>query len=213
MRGLVEPSVAGGFLSEGKPVEALGFFQRAGLHQLHTLHAAVGFVPGVLVEISEDLPRLLDALRIPDRYHCPGIVGADAERHGVTLHDGRAARALGPFGDSHHRGAPRTLLEHVPAELMKYTCATENLQDFNLTGFEVYTMSNLAALTHSGKRLHEFETILDFGCSAGRLLQFIPNAVHSKVHGTDVNKSLIDFVNQTFPGVTTCVNDFDPSLI
>jgi SAM-dependent methyltransferase len=108
---------------------------------------------------------------------------------------------------------PRTLLEHVPAELMKYTCATENLQDFNLTGFEVYTMLNLAALMHSGKRLHEFESILDFGCGAGRLLQFIPNAVHPKVHGTDVNKSLIDFVNQTFPEVTTCVNDFDPPLI
>ena len=93
------PSVAGEFLSEGKPVEALGFSQRAGLHQLHTLHGAVGFVPGVLAEISEDLPRLLDGLKIPDRYNSPGIVGADAERHGVTFQEGKAAWALGPDGE------------------------------------------------------------------------------------------------------------------
>jgi len=77
--------VSGEFLSERKPVESLGFSpKRAGLHQLHTLHGAVGFVPGVLAEIGEDLPRLLEALKVPDRYNSPGIVGADAERHGIT---------------------------------------------------------------------------------------------------------------------------------
>ncbi len=55
-RGLMAPSVAEGFLSESKPLEALGFSRRAGLHHFHTLHAAVGFVPGVLAEISEYLP-------------------------------------------------------------------------------------------------------------------------------------------------------------
>jgi ethanolamine utilization microcompartment shell protein EutL len=42
-----------------------------------------------LAEISEYLPRLLDALKIPDRYNSLGIVGADAEHHGVTLQEGR----------------------------------------------------------------------------------------------------------------------------
>ena len=75
----------GSFLLEGKPVESLGFFpQRADLHQLHTLHGAVDLLPGVLADIGEDLPRLLEALKIPDRYNSPGIVGADAERHGIT---------------------------------------------------------------------------------------------------------------------------------
>ena len=109
--------MAEGFLSEGKPVEALCFSQRAGLHQLHTLHGAVGFVPGVLAEISEDLSRLLNALKIPDLYNSPGIVGADAERHGVTFQEGRAAWALGPFGDSHHRGAPPDIRHSRPAPL------------------------------------------------------------------------------------------------
>ena len=111
----VWPSVGGEFLSERKPVEALGFSQRAGLHQLHTLHGAVGFVPGVLAEISEDLSRLIDALKIPDRYNSPGIVGADAECHGVTFQEGKAAWALGPFGKSHHRGALPT--SATPARL------------------------------------------------------------------------------------------------
>ena len=72
-------------LSERKPVESLGFTaQRAGLHQLHSLHSAVGFVPRVLAEIGEDLLRLLEALKVPDRHNSPGIVGADAERHGIT---------------------------------------------------------------------------------------------------------------------------------
>ena len=97
--GLGWSSGGGKVLLEGKPVEALGFSQRASLHQLHTLHCAVGFVPGVLAEISEDLPRLFDGLKIPDRYNSPGIVGADAERHGVTFQEGKAAWALGPDGE------------------------------------------------------------------------------------------------------------------
>ena len=110
-------SLAEVFLLERKPVESLGFTHRAGLHQLHTLHGAVGFVPGVLAEISEDLSRLLDALKIPDRYNSPGIVGADAERHGVTFQEGKAAWALGPFGDSHHCGAPPDIRHSGPAPL------------------------------------------------------------------------------------------------
>jgi hypothetical protein len=30
------------------------------------------------------LLRLLEALKVPDRHNSPGIVGADAERHGIT---------------------------------------------------------------------------------------------------------------------------------
>ena len=84
------------FLSEGKPVEALSFSRRAGLHQLHTFHGAVALVPGVLAYIGEHLPRFLKALKIPDRHNPPGIVGADAERHSERFLEGRAGGAPGP---------------------------------------------------------------------------------------------------------------------
>jgi SAM-dependent methyltransferase len=107
----------------------------------------------------------------------------------------------------------RTFIKDVPSELMKYTCGIQDLQEFNRTGFEVSTMLNLAAFKHTGKRLHEFESILDFGCGAGRLIQFIPNAAHSRVHGCDVNKYLIDFVSENLPGVDFYVNNYTPPLI
>lgn len=74
-------------------------------------------------------------------------------------------------------------------------------------------MLNLAAVKHSNKKLHQFECILDFGCGAGRLIQFIPNAAHQRIHGCDINKPLIEFVNEKFPAVTTSVNNFTPPLI
>jgi SAM-dependent methyltransferase len=107
----------------------------------------------------------------------------------------------------------RTLIKDVPAGLMKYTCAIQDLQEFNRTGFEVSTMLNLASLKHAGKRLHEFESILDFGCGAGRIIQFIPNSVHSRVHGCDINKSLIDFIREALPEAEYYVNNYKPPLI
>ena len=89
-------SVAGEFLSEGKPVESLLFSRLAVHYQLHTPHGAIGFIPGVLAESREDLPRLLEALKVADRHNPPGIVSADAERHSDRFLEGRAGGAPGP---------------------------------------------------------------------------------------------------------------------
>ena len=107
---------------------------------------------------------------------------------------------------------PRIYLNDIPAPLMLYTCKTENLEEFNRNGFHVSTMLNLAALKHTGKKLHQFQSIFDFGCGAGRLIQFMPSAAHIRVHGTDVNTALIQFAKEKFPAVTLKVNDFNPPL-
>jgi SAM-dependent methyltransferase len=110
-------------------------------------------------------------------------------------------------------GLARTFLKDVPPSLMKYTCSLQNEPDYYQAGFEVSTMLNLATAKHAKKKIHEFERILDFGCGAGRLIQFIPNVAHSRVYGCDVNKILIDFVGEAFPGVSVISNDFSPPLI
>jgi SAM-dependent methyltransferase len=106
----------------------------------------------------------------------------------------------------------RIFLEDIPPALMLYTCMTENLQEFNEKGFFVSTMLNLAALKHAGKKLHQFQAILDFGCGAGRLIQYIPVVAHPRVHGCDVNAALIEYVKQKFPAITSKVNNFNPPL-
>jgi len=86
----------------------------------------------------------------------------------------------------------------------------ETFKDFQLSGYEVYTMIDAAARKHNGKAMHEHNSFLDFGCGAGRILQYIPEG--SLRAGCDVNAPIVDFASQQFLSTDIYRNEFQPPL-
>lgn len=101
-------------------------------------------------------------------------------------------------------------LNSVPEHLIRYTNGNNDLNEYMLGGFEVFTMFNLAAQRYAGKSLRQFAKVLDFGCGAGRVIQYIPNG--PDLHACDVNGELVKFVAKTFPSVDVHQNNFTPPL-
>jgi hypothetical protein len=66
-----------------------------------------------------------------------------------------------PFATSVH--AP-------PVEFLQYTCGTQDYDEYQRSGREVFTMLDLAARRYGGKPICEFKRALDFGCGAGRIM-------------------------------------------
>lgn len=71
-------------------------------------------------------------------------------------------------------------------------------------------MFEAAAIKHAGRRLHEFSSVLDFGCGAGRLMQFLPCSL--SIAGCDVNGPLVTFMNNWFPHADVYQNSPEPPL-
>lgn len=105
---------------------------------------------------------------------------------------------------------PRPILKKAPKALMRYTTNMETFKDFQLSGYEVYTMIDAAARKHNGKAMHEHNSFLDFGCGAGRILQYIPEG--SLRAGCDVNAPIVDFASQQFLSTDIYRNEFQPPL-
>lgn len=97
-----------------------------------------------------------------------------------------------------------------PRDFIRYTCGTDDVAEFHRSGLEVYTMFNLAALRYAGRGLYDFKSILDFGCGAGRIMQFLPSG--PAVYGCDVNPLLAAYTGKTFPTATIHANAFAPPL-
>ena len=109
-----------------------------------------------------------------------------------------------------HDAFSRPLLDSVPSELMKYTVATDSFGDFQRGGYEVYTMMNAAAVKHNNAPLHAHQNLLDFGCGAGRILQFLPTG--GQLAGCDVNGHLVRFTENSFPEAGIYQNNMTPPL-
>lgn len=107
-------------------------------------------------------------------------------------------------------GLLRPILRKIPIELMRYTTNLETEENFQRSGFEVYTMLNAASVKHSGKSIHQHGSILDFGCGAGRIMQFLP--FETKFSGCDVNRRLVDFTLTHFPKADIYQNNYTPPL-
>lgn len=104
----------------------------------------------------------------------------------------------------------RPVLKTVPKELMRYTTNMETFDDFQLSGYEVYSMIDAAARKHNNKALHEHSAVMDFGCGAGRILQFIPEG--GSRAGCDVNGPIVDFTATQFPQADIYHSKFQPPL-
>lgn len=104
----------------------------------------------------------------------------------------------------------RPFLTDVPPELIKHTAGPKSFEEFQRTAFEVATMFEAATLKHADQRLTDFSSILDFGCGAGRLMQFfVPT---QNVAGCDVNAPLIEFIEKNFPHADSYQNNPEPKL-
>ncbi len=117
----------------------------------------------------------------------------------------RVARAF-PFDD-----LDRPFLSDVPPDLIKHTAGPKSFEEFQKTAFEVATMFEAATTKHAGKRLTDFDSVLDFGCGAGRLLQFF-SPEKQKISGCDVNRPLISFMEKHFPKADIYQNKTEPKL-
>jgi len=104
----------------------------------------------------------------------------------------------------------KSSLTDVPSWLIRYTCGTDDIQEFTRAGREVFWMLNLAAQRFGGRPLRKYRHILDFGCGAGRILQNIPFG--HQISGCYVNADLISFVEDLFPEFDFYRNDFLPEL-
>jgi len=97
-----------------------------------------------------------------------------------------------------------------PIEYIRYTCGHENFGEYQRSGFEMFTMLDLAARRYSGKRICEFERVLDFGCGTGRILQYVCEG--PRLFGCDVSKPLVLFTRRSWPNNTVYNNDLEPPL-
>ena len=80
---------------------------------------------------------------------------------------------------------------------------TDNPDWFHISGkitCEVYE----AALSSIGRGLHEFESVLDFGCGVGRVLRWL-QALMPQAHfaGSDSDELAIEWIREHYPGVET----------
>jgi SAM-dependent methyltransferase len=106
---------------------------------------------------------------------------------------------------------PQIVQVHTPPiEYIRYTCGHENYGEYQRSGFEVFTMLDLAARRYSGKRICEFGRVLDFGCGAGRIMQYMPDG--PRLFGCDVSKPLVLFARKSWPNNTVYNNDLEPPL-
>ena len=66
----------------------------------------------------------------------------------------------------------------------------------------------------SGKRMSDFESVLDFGCGCGRLL--VPLWRHwgaeTSFHGCDIDDGAIEWMREEYPALPVAVNSFHPPL-
>jgi SAM-dependent methyltransferase len=67
-------------------------------------------------------------------------------------------------------------------------------------------------LNSIGKDINEFGEILDFGCGAGRQIQYFYDYKTSKITGCDPNADHIRWLSANYPLASFYVSNFDPPL-
>jgi SAM-dependent methyltransferase len=107
-----------------------------------------------------------------------------------------------------HRGQGPPL---PPSHLMHLVAASEDVSWF-LDGGKQAASSLRAILATNGVALESLESILDFGCGAGRVLRHWEGLRGPALHGTDYNPTLIAWCEQNLPFVRFQLNGLGGGL-
>jgi len=71
---------------------------------------------------------------------------------------------------------------------------------FLVSGATDYHRIDRALATFSGRRVHEFERVLDWGCGCGRLARHFPRSRARALTGCDIDHDNIEWCRAHFPG-------------
>ncbi len=127
-----------------------------------------------------------------------------------SLAAGWAARRLRELKDRLEAGRARDLA--VPPLRLRTRVGTPGASDFILSGRE--SAEDLAgALRSVGRRLDEFDSVLDFGCGPGRVLPHIGALASSAAcAGCDVDTASICWARRRHPDIRWAVSNYAPPL-
>lgn len=97
-----------------------------------------------------------------------------------------------------------------PFDLRRIT-AKRSIDNYVKSG-ESIVKSLISGLSYSGKNLDEFDSILDFGCGAGRQIQYFYDSKPSNITGCDPNAEHIQWLSSKYPLANFYVSEFNPPL-
>ncbi len=92
---------------------------------------------------------------------------------------------------------PNSQTQLPPVARRFLTCGTADPRAFVTSGER--SLEDLQAmLSAAGKKLQDFESILDFGCGCGRVLNHLRHHTPSRLSGSDVDKAAIDWCEDNY---------------
>ncbi len=99
----------------------------------------------------------------------------------------------------------------VPAELIRYVCGHDDLDEFLRSGSEVVFMFRLALMKYFQKEFNELTPVLDFGCGCGRILRFLKNEP-IQIQACDVGRLVAEFAAESCSFADVHRNELAPPL-
>ncbi len=89
------------------------------------------------------------------------------------------------------------------------------IDEFMQVGHKCVNNLDKAVISFSGKRLADYEKILDFGCGCGRVMQYLFwNDLFKdvKLYGCDVDASAVNWMQNNYSKDSFVVNSFEPPM-
>lgn len=108
------------------------------------------------------------------------------------------------------KGAPDGLPMPTP-KLMHIVCGRYNLEGLYVNG-KLGAGCIRGILEKNGLNFGKFSSVLDFGCGCGRIIRFWHDEKNVKLYGTDYNKALISWCQESLRFARFSVNQLDKRM-
>ncbi len=99
----------------------------------------------------------------------------------------------------------------IPPFALRKITAKRSIDDYVKSG-ERIVKSLIDGISSSGKDINEFQRVLDFGCGAGRQIQYFYDNKNLKITGCDPNEAHIQWISSQYPLANFYVSKFKPPL-